>query len=70
MEQKNITSIDINLSDIPNEGATRGYSILGDDNASFMLQVVNASNQFYNFKTKYFKVSMFDDKVIKMKIIQ
>ena len=24
----------------------------------------------YNFETKYFKVSMFDDKAVKMKVIQ
>ena len=68
MEQKNITSIDINLSDIPNEGATRGYSILGDDNASFMLQVVNASNQFYNFKTKAFTSTSTAETVLKSNI--
>lgn len=54
MEQKKITALDISMSNIPAAGAARDYSILGDEGASFILQVVNASNQFYNFKTRAF----------------
>ena len=43
------------------------YNDVNLDNATGSLQ---ADKIDYNFKTKYFKVSMFDEKVVKMKVIQ
>ena len=65
---KKITALDIDLTDIPNEGATRTYSIIGDDGASFMLQIVNASNQFYNFSTQTFSATSNTETVLKSSI--
>ena len=68
MEQKEITAIEIDLTDIPNEGSTRAYSIVGDNGASFILQVVNASNQFYNFKTNTFATTSTTETILKSNI--
>ena len=50
---KKITALDISRAVIPASGQSRNYSILGDNGASFILQVVKGS-QFYNFKTRVF----------------
>ena len=56
-----------NLDLLATENIMKVYNDVNLDNGtSFLL----ADKIDYNFKTKYFKVSMFDDKVIKMKIIQ
>ncbi len=62
---KKITALEIDLTDIPNEGGTRAYSIVGDEGAAFMLQIVNASNQFYNFRTQAFSATSNTETVLK-----
>ena len=56
-----------NLDLLATENIMKIYNDVNLDNNTSFLQ---ADKIDYNFKTKYFKVSMFDDKAIKMKIIQ
>jgi len=65
MAQKKITALDINLSNIATGGEDRGYSVVGDDGASFILQVIKDGSEFYNFKTKAFVSSCTPETVLK-----
>jgi Cu/Ag efflux protein CusF len=65
---KKITSLDIDLSILPNEGANRIFSIFGDDGASFIVQVVSNSNTFYNFQTRTFVATSTRETLLKNKI--
>ena len=56
-----------NLDLLATENSVEIYNSVFLDYATGSLQ---ADKIDYNFETKYFKVSMFDDKAIKMKIIQ
>ena len=56
-----------NLDLLATENIMKIYNDVNLDNATSFLQ---ADKIDYNFKTKYFKVSMFDDKAIKMKVVQ
>ena len=56
-----------NLDLLATENSVKIYNSVFLDYATGSLQ---ADKIDYNFETKYFKVSMFDDKAIKMKIIQ
>ena len=56
-----------NLDLLATENIMKIYNDVNLDNATSFLQ---ADKIDYNFETKYFKVSMFDDKAIKMKVIQ
>ena len=56
-----------NLDLLATKNIMKVYNDVNLDNATGSLQ---ADKIDYNFETKYFKVSMFDDKAIKMKVIQ
>ena len=56
-----------NLDLLATENIMKIYNDVNLDNATSFLQ---ADKIDYNFETKYFKVSMFDDKAIKMKVAQ
>jgi len=56
-----------NLDLLATKNIMKVYNDVNLDNATSFLQ---ADKIDYNFETKYFKVSMFDDKAIKMKVIQ
>ena len=56
-----------NLDLLATENIMKVYNDVNLDNGTSFLQ---ADKIDYNFKTKYFKVSMFDDKAIKMKVVQ
>ncbi len=56
-----------NLDLLATENIMKVYNDVNLDNATGSLQ---ADKIDYNFETKYFKVSMFGDKAIKMKVIQ
>ena len=51
---KLITSFNIDQSDLPALSSDRRFSIEGDEGAELILQVVNSSQQFYNFTTRSF----------------
>jgi len=52
--KKTINSFDLDLSDIPSVGSIRRFTILGDNNSEFTLEIKNENNYYYNFKTKTF----------------
>ena len=52
-----INEIQINTEAIPAGGATRYFSITGEEGAQFMLQAVTSEGVFYNFVTKKFTAS-------------
>ena len=56
-----------NLDLLATENIMKVYNDVNLDNATGSLQ---ADKIDYNFETKHFKVSMFDDKAIKMKVIE
>ena len=56
-----------NLDLLATKNIMKAYNDVNLDNATGSLQ---ADKIDYNFETKYFKVSMFSDKAIKMKVIQ
>ena len=60
-----ITAENIDL--IATKSIMKVYNDVNLNNATSSLQ---ADKIDYNFETKYFKVSMFDDKEIKMKVTQ
>tara|TARA_R110002012_G_scaffold103714_4_gene243710 strand:+ start:11571 stop:13007 length:1437 start_codon:yes stop_codon:yes gene_type:complete len=65
---KKITALDIKLSNIAAVGENRSYSIIGDDGASFILQVVKDGSEFYNFTTKSFVSAFTSETMIKSTI--
>ena len=52
--KKTINSFNLDLSDIPSVGSIRRFTILGDNNSEFTLEIKNENNYYYNFKTKTF----------------
>jgi lipopolysaccharide assembly outer membrane protein LptD (OstA) len=56
-----------NLDLLATKNIIEAYNNVNLDNATGSLQ---ADKINYNFDTKHFKVSMFSDKAIKMKVIQ
>ena len=50
---KLINSFNINESNLPVSSTIRQFSVQGEEGAKFMLQVVNSSQQFYNFSFLY-----------------
>ena len=56
MIHKKIKSLNVQTKQLPQQGEARAFSILGDSGAAFVFQVVNASNQFYNFTTNLFDI--------------
>ena len=51
---KIIKSFEINLKDMPASGQTREFSVIGDANSIFSLEVKNEDGYYYNFDTKLF----------------
>jgi len=51
---KNINAIDTSLLNLPKIGQARNVNILGEQGAAFILQLVDSSGKFYNFKTNVF----------------
>ena len=54
MASKIIKSFDLDLSDIPAAGESRAFSIIGDLNAEFRLEIRRNSSDYYNFITNTF----------------
>ena len=47
---KNISNFNINENDLAAVSAVRQFTVTGEKDASFILQVFNSSQQFYDFK--------------------
>ena len=54
---KKINSFNINESDLATTTSSRQYTVEGEKDAEFILQVFNSSQQFYDFKTKSFSTT-------------
>ena len=54
---KKINSFNINESDLATTASSRQYTVEGEKDAEFILQVFNSSQQFYDFKTKSFSTT-------------
>ena len=56
LSNKVIKSFDLDLSDISAEGERRAFSITGDNNPEFILEIKNnATGDYYNFTTEEFQ---------------
>ena len=52
---KVIKSIDIDFTPLPAAGKTLPFKIIGDEGATFTLEVKNEDNKYYNFDSKVFQ---------------
>ena len=55
VQERVISSFTLNTEDIPKSGAIREFTISGDPNAVFSLQITNEDSSYYNFSTKSFQ---------------
>lgn len=62
-----INSFNIDTSDLTNSKTTRSFIVKGEPGFEFMLQVVNDSGAFYNFKTKSFSAGYVPSSMLKIK---
>ena len=53
--KRQITGINIDLSDLPAASTTRPFSVTGSDGAEFILEIKNEDDHYYNFSTKAFQ---------------
>lgn len=65
---KLITSFNIDESDLPASSTNRQFSINGDQDAELMVQVVNSSQQFYNFSTESFTAAFTSENNLSIKM--
>ena len=65
---KRINSINISKLDLPAASTIRNLSIEGDQGSEFLLQIINSSQQFYNFNTQLFSSSSNSESIVKGKI--
>ena len=54
---KTIRSFNIDLSSLPAIATRRGFTVTGDNDSSFSLEIKNEDNYYYNFETEVFQVS-------------
>ena len=54
---KIIRSFDLDLSSLPASQTVRNFTITGDNEASFTLEIKNEDNYYYNFTTRLFQVA-------------
>ena len=65
---KNINNFNIDLSDLAAVSAVRQFTITGDEDAEFILQVFNSSQQFYDFKSRSFSATHTSTSSLKIKM--
>ena len=58
--EKNIFKFDIDLSSLPQNGEARPFSIVGEKDAQFILEITNEDDYYYNFTTNAFQSSKSD----------
>ena len=59
MAEFTITDFRLSLLNIPASGINRGFTVTGDEGATFSLEIKNGSN-YYNFTTKLFQATKVD----------
>jgi len=64
---KILTSFNLDFSDLPAATTNRQFTITGDIDAEFYLEITNAAGNYYNFTTNLFQVAKtsLDDKINK-----
>ena len=67
---KKILGFEINTSPLTALGDVRSFSVQGEDQAVFSIQVKDVSNKFYNFKTQAFTTTFTSENTLKNKTIQ
>ena len=67
---KIIKSFILNTSNLPASGDRRSFSVYGDNNSVFSLEITNEDNHYYNFSTKKFAAakSSLKNKIIKNRV--
>ena len=65
---KNISNFNINENDLAAVSAVRQFTVTGELDASFILQVFNSSQQFYDFKSKSFSATHTSTSSLKIKM--
>jgi len=65
---KNISNFNINENDLAAVSAVRQFTVAGEKDASFILQVFNSSQQFYNFKSRSFSATHTSTSSLKIKM--
>ena len=54
---KVLKNFNLDLSDLPASAETREFSIIGDEELEFILEIKNEDNYYYNFKTNLFQAA-------------
>ena len=54
---KIINDLDLDLSSLPATQTVREFTVTGSDEASFILEIKNEDNYYYNFVTRLFQVA-------------
>ena len=67
---KKILSFEINTTPLTALGDDRSFSVQGEDQAVFSIQVKDVSGKFYNFKTQAFTTAFTSENALKNKTIQ
>ena len=65
---KNISNFNINENDLAAVSAVRQFTVTGDKDAEFILQVFNSSQQFYDFKSRSFSATHTSTSSLKIKM--
>ena len=65
---KNISNFNINENDLAAVSAVRQFTVAGEKDASFILQVFNSSQQFYDFKLRSFSATHTSTSSLKIKM--
>ena len=65
---KNISNFNINENDLAAVSAVRQFTVTGEKDASFILQVFNSSQQFYDFKSRSFSATHTSTSSLKIKM--
>ena len=54
---KILTAFDLDFSDLPSVSSDRNFVVYGDNEAEFMIEIINESGSYYNFITKSFQTA-------------
>ena len=65
---KKINNFTINESDLATTASSRQYTVNGEKDAEFILQVFNSSQQFYDFATRSFSATFTSTSSLKVKM--
>ena len=65
---KKINNFTINESDLATTASSRQYTVNGEKDAEFILQIFNSSQQFYDFATKSFSATFTSTSNLKVKM--